>query len=318
LGWTYPAFKHLHFGLSIEGGKSSVTGHPISLDNYTEFTFLESIDFWNLAGRLEISWVPLKWLAVTPSVAFGGDFLTIVYKKDVYDMYLDNPAVTSTGTDLMANARIALGIEPVSGLVFYAAAGVDVIIEEAGVIPLPEIEVGVRLYPARLINLFSKRQPRQIPIATVTTTTPPLPPPPPEPVYRETRQYSLVYFDSDNTELYKSQYATLDAAAELLKSDANARLIIAGYSAPFKEVEGRERVSEKRAEVCRDYLIDTYQIDQERIAIEWYGSRAEPVSAALERQKFGWYEVSRSAELILITYEEVLEINNIEGENYDN
>jgi outer membrane protein OmpA-like peptidoglycan-associated protein len=119
-----------------------------------------------------------------------------------------------------------------------------------------------------------------------------------------------VYFDADNIELYKSQYATLEAAAEVLKNDANAKLVIAGYSAPFKDEDGREKVSKQRAEICRDYLIDTYQIDGTRIGIEWYGSRAEPVSAAAAREKFGWYEVTRTAELILIT-------NTIEGEDYD-
>ncbi|MFN7942494.1 MAG: OmpA family protein [Thermoanaerobaculia bacterium] len=86
-----------------------------------------------------------------------------------------------------------------------------------------------------------------------------------------------VNFTPGSARLSNIAKAKLDEVALRLKQDPSASALILGYADSQGNAAGNQRLSERRAQAARDYLVQRHQIDAARIQAEGKGS-AEPVA----------------------------------------
>ena len=78
-----------------------------------------------------------------------------------------------------------------------------------------------------------------------------------------------------------------------MEKNANARLVLAGYTDGVGSEGYNLELSRKRAEAVRDYLLSKFKIDKDRITLHWYGkadpaaSNQTPEGRALNRRVVG-------------------------------
>ncbi|MCL2008146.1 MAG: hypothetical protein FWG77_08690, partial [Treponema sp.] len=103
-----------------------------------------------------------------------------------------------------------------------------------------------------------------------------------------------VYFEPDTAVLIEIYRPVLELVGQKLISDPELRLQIQAFAAPFRTEPGRYAVSENRAIFCKDYFIQNFGIDADRITYQAFGSfRLSP------HVEVGHWETYRSAELIV-------------------
>ena len=108
------------------------------------------------------------------------------------------------------------------------------------------------------------------------------------------RTLSTVYFPPDETVPFPQYLSVLDAAGERLQTHPVLHITLRGYSAPLRTAGGQINVSRERAAYCRNYLIQKFGIDEERITIEYFGADRKPEMAV----NTAW-ESFRCVELII-------------------
>jgi len=158
------------------------------------------------------------------------------------------------------------------------------------------VEAGIHLHPSMLIPrkkpkpqiVFEEPEPAvyEEPETEVIEETQPKP----EPI----RLLWLALFPADKTVPDAQGLAALDeAAAVIIDAETEYTLVLKGYAAPFVSVEGQNTVSRDRAFFCKNYLIEKYGIQEDRITVEWYGSQKIP-----ENVNNYSYSQHRSVEII--------------------
>jgi outer membrane protein OmpA-like peptidoglycan-associated protein len=70
--------------------------------------------------------------------------------------------------------------------------------------------------------------------------------------------------------------ATLDEVALRMKSEAEWRSLVIGYTDSSGSAAANQKMSERRAQAVKDYLVTRHGIDPSRITVEGRGS-ADPV-----------------------------------------
>jgi outer membrane protein OmpA-like peptidoglycan-associated protein/invasion protein IalB len=86
---------------------------------------------------------------------------------------------------------------------------------------------------------------------------------------------SPIYFEPDSATLVETYRPVLESVRRYLAANPNLRLLIRAYTAPFGTAEGRQMVSEWRADFSRDYMTQN-GIAGNRIRTELYGSERIP------------------------------------------
>jgi len=99
----------------------------------------------------------------------------------------------------------------------------------------------------------------------------PAPAPPPKPVVFDT-----VYFDPNKTNITPIAAKALDKNGQILNGNPNIRVEIGGH-ADGVESAANQKISEKRAQSCKKYLMDKFNIPEKQMIIKGYGS-TKPVA----------------------------------------
>jgi outer membrane protein OmpA-like peptidoglycan-associated protein len=111
---------------------------------------------------------------------------------------------------------------------------------------------------------------------------PPPPPPPPEPpkpapappppAPKPVPIFENVYFNENKTNIDAVAAKVLDQDAMILKDNPGLKVEIGGHTDFAGSQAARQKISEKRAESVRKYLMDKFNISADRMTIKGYGS----------------------------------------------
>jgi OOP family OmpA-OmpF porin len=82
-----------------------------------------------------------------------------------------------------------------------------------------------------------------------------------------------IHFDFDKSTLKPEAQTILKRSVQLLKDNPNAQIRIAGYTSASGTEEYNQKLSERRANAVRDYLINEGIIAPDRLTIIGYGER---------------------------------------------
>ncbi|OGP95827.1 MAG: hypothetical protein A2157_09060 [Deltaproteobacteria bacterium RBG_16_47_11] len=96
---------------------------------------------------------------------------------------------------------------------------------------------------------------------------PPPPPPKPAPVFDN------VYFNENKTNIDPVAAKVLDGDAMILKDNPGIKVEIGGHTDAVGSEIAKQKISEKRAESAKKYLMDKFNISGDRMIIKGYGSQ---------------------------------------------
>jgi len=94
----------------------------------------------------------------------------------------------------------------------------------------------------------------------------PAPPPKPAPVFEN------VYFNEKKTNIDPVAAKALDRDGAMLKEDPDIKVEIGGHTDSMGSEKGNQKISEKRAESAKKYLMDKFNIPGDRMIVKGYGS----------------------------------------------
>ena len=97
----------------------------------------------------------------------------------------------------------------------------------------------------------------------------PAPPPPPKPA----PVFENVYFNENKTNIDPVAAKALDADGAILKDNPNLKVEIGGHTDAVGSEAARQKISEKRAESVKKYLMDKFNISGDRMTTKGYGSQ---------------------------------------------
>ncbi len=98
---------------------------------------------------------------------------------------------------------------------------------------------------------------------------PPPPPPPPKPV----PVFENAYFNENKTNIDPVAAKVLDRDAAILKDNPDIKVEIGGHTDFSGSEIARQKISEKRAESAKKYIMDKFNIPGDRMSIKGYGSQ---------------------------------------------
>jgi len=104
---------------------------------------------------------------------------------------------------------------------------------------------------------------------------PPAPPPPkpaPKPVVFDT-----IYFDPAKTNITPIAAKALDRNGQILNGNPNIRVEIGGHTDGEGSAAANQKISEKRAQSCKKYLMDKFNIPEKQMITKGYGA-TKPVA----------------------------------------
>jgi len=105
------------------------------------------------------------------------------------------------------------------------------------------------------------------PPAPAPAPPPPPPPPKPAPVFEN------VYFNENKTNIDPVAAKALDQDGMILKDNPNIKVEIAGHTDPVGSEIAKQKISEKRAESAKKYIMDKFNISGDRMIVKGYGSQ---------------------------------------------
>jgi outer membrane protein OmpA-like peptidoglycan-associated protein len=109
--------------------------------------------------------------------------------------------------------------------------------------------------------------------APAPAPAPPPPPPPPKPA----PVFENVYFNENKTNIDPVAAKALDLDAMILKDNPDIKVEIGGHTDAVGSEISKQKISEKRAESAKKYLMDKFNIPGDRMSIKGYGSQ-KPVA----------------------------------------
>jgi len=102
---------------------------------------------------------------------------------------------------------------------------------------------------------------------------PPKPaPPPPPPAPKPAPVFENIYFNENKTNIDPMAAKALDRDGEMLKENPDIKVEIAGHTDTAGTEKARQKISEKRAESAKKYLMDKFNISGDRMMVKGYGS----------------------------------------------
>jgi outer membrane protein OmpA-like peptidoglycan-associated protein len=93
-----------------------------------------------------------------------------------------------------------------------------------------------------------------------------------------------IYFDTGQAALREASFARLDSVVEYMTHRRSARIEISGHTDNVGDPRLNKRLSEQRAQACRDYLIEK-GIDGSRIVAVGYGDERPAASNDTEQDR---------------------------------
>ena len=80
-----------------------------------------------------------------------------------------------------------------------------------------------------------------------------------------------ILFDFDKTDIRPEYHDELNALGKFLQDQPKAYVVIEGFTDKVGDVAYNMYLSRERAEKVRDYLMENFNIDQDRFVVTWYG-----------------------------------------------
>jgi OOP family OmpA-OmpF porin len=118
------------------------------------------------------------------------------------------------------------------------------------------------------------------PAPTPPPPTTPAPPPPPEPPrpaptppLKPAPVFENFYFNENKTNVDPVAAKALDRNGMILKENPNIQVEIGGHTDAQGSEMANQKISEKRAESAKKYLIDKFNIPGDRMMVKGYGSK---------------------------------------------
>ena len=99
----------------------------------------------------------------------------------------------------------------------------------------------------------------------------PAPPPPPPP--KQVPVFENVYFNENKTNVDPIAAKALDRDGMILKENPDIKVEIGGHTDSLGSEMANQKISEKRAESAKKYIMDKFNISGDRIAVKGYGSK---------------------------------------------
>jgi outer membrane protein OmpA-like peptidoglycan-associated protein len=100
----------------------------------------------------------------------------------------------------------------------------------------------------------------------------PAPPPPPPPP-KAAPVFENVYFNENKTNIDPVAAKVLDQDAMILKDNPDIKVEIGGHTDTVGSEMAKQKISEKRAESVKKYLMDKFGISGNRMIVKGYGSQ---------------------------------------------
>jgi len=105
---------------------------------------------------------------------------------------------------------------------------------------------------------------------------PPAPPPPPKPAPppppKAAPVFENAYFNESKTNIDPLAAKALDRDGQMLKENPGIKVEIGGHTDAVGSQVARQKISEKRAESAKKYLMDKFNIAGDRMMVKGYGS----------------------------------------------
>ncbi|MDA8165173.1 MAG: OmpA family protein [Desulfobacteraceae bacterium] len=140
------------------------------------------------------------------------------------------------------------------------------------------------------------------PPAPAVAAPAPAPPPKPE-AKKEVCVYLDVFFDFDRAEVKPRHADDLKKVADFMKQNPDLKATIKGYTDYVGTEEYNQKLSERRAEAVKNYLVSNYGIDPGRISTVGYG-KTHPL--ATNETAFG-RQLNRRASEVMCTFQVVFQ-----------
>ncbi len=83
--------------------------------------------------------------------------------------------------------------------------------------------------------------------------------------------FPTIYFDLNSARLKKEYIPFLDQIGRYLLNNPDVKIEIAGYASSDGPERFNERLSQKRAESCKNYLMERYKISPDKLIAKGYG-----------------------------------------------
>jgi outer membrane protein OmpA-like peptidoglycan-associated protein len=103
------------------------------------------------------------------------------------------------------------------------------------------------------------------------------PPPPPPPAPKPAPVFENIYFHENKTNIDPLAAKALDRDGEMLKENPNIKVEIGGHTDSLGSEKANQKISEKRAESVKKYLMDKFNISGDRMVVKGYGS-SKPIA----------------------------------------
>jgi outer membrane protein OmpA-like peptidoglycan-associated protein len=100
---------------------------------------------------------------------------------------------------------------------------------------------------------------------------PPPPPPPPLPPLKPVPVFENVYFNENKTNIDPVAAKALDRDGVTLKENPDINVEIGGHTDSLGSEKVNQKISEKRAESAKKYLMDKFNIPGDRMIVKSYG-----------------------------------------------
>ena len=276
---------------------------------------IRMLDILPITGGLSYSFSPKHrcWQWLSLGVTFGGGvyYSEISHYQTVLDL-INQKLTTSNGSSYMFYGRLNFGINFLENILkLRINAGIDCISEIDGIIPIPVVEVGLRLYPVPAFK-YIVRKPKpeivyvDVPVEVEKIVEVEKPSIQDDILYQEdlekiyTEINSLrseiislkenefadsetiqeykkgnlinIYFMVNSDELSKESALALIEIGKYLEEYSDEKVLIQGHSAPFETEKLQYQMGLNRANIVRNYLIENFNIANKRVKVESLGA----------------------------------------------
>ena len=102
---------------------------------------------------------------------------------------------------------------------------------------------------------------------------PPPPPAPPPPPPKPAPVFENVYFNENKTNIDPVAAKALDRDGMTLKENPDIKVEIGGHTDAMGSEIAKQKISEKRAESAKKYIMDKFNISGDRMMVKGYGSQ---------------------------------------------
>lgn len=108
-------------------------------------------------------------------------------------------------------------------------------------------------------------------------------------IEKELDEEAYVFFDFDKTDLDVEAYKAIEIAARKLKADPTLQVEVRGFADNMGTVEYNKGLSQRRADVVKNVLINTHGIDADRIVANGKGKLTDPPIAYRPNRRCDFY-----------------------------